>query len=194
MNRFCGSAVPALLLMMVCRVPALAATLPPDVGTNRSVYIYCTATAPFPHHRVSRPVQNSNVAGPGKILRINADGMPADNLFVTPRTGMNRASSATGEKAVLTDTAGRTNLAATSNGGTVTASSTHSAGSNVGSGNHRLTAKAHDALGTTPVSAPVHMTVTAAAGSATSATFLGTDTTTKGSWHGAYGVDGFSVI
>ena len=41
---------------------------------------------------------------------------------------MNRASSATGEKAVLTDTTGRTNVAAASNGGTVTASSTYASG------------------------------------------------------------------
>ena len=37
-------------------------------------------------------------------------------------------------------------------------------------------------------------TLTVVAGGATSATFIGTDTTTKGTWRGVYGVDGYHVI
>src|SRR5262245_29387350 len=84
MKRPCGSAVLALLF-----------------ATNQSVYIYCTATTPFPHHRVSRLVANSNVELLRKILRIDAGG---------------------------TIPAGSTNVAAASNGGTAIASSTYASG------------------------------------------------------------------
>jgi hypothetical protein len=44
------------------------------------------------------------------------------------------------------------------------------------------------------MSAPVHVTVTASGGGGTSAVFIGTDTTTQGTWRGVYGIDGYNVI
>ena len=59
-------------------------------------------------------------------------------------------------------------------------------------GTYTLTAKVYDNLGASTVSAPV--TVTVATASLTSASFVGTDTTTQGNWQGVYGADGYNVV
>jgi hypothetical protein len=59
-------------------------------------------------------------------------------------------------------------------------------------GNHSLTAVARDAAGNKTVSAPVAVTVTNPIPAA-SAAFVKTDTTTKGSWKGNYGPDGYAI-
>jgi subtilisin family serine protease len=66
---------------------------------------------------------------------------------------------------------------------------------NVAAGSYTLTAKAYDGQGAATVSSPVHVTVGGGGGGiATSAAFLGTDTTTKGSWRGVYGGDGYQIV
>ncbi len=65
---------------------------------------------------------------------------------------------------------------------------------NVAAGSYTLTAKAYDTLGQAATSAPVHVTVNGAGGGGTSATFVGTDTTTQGSWRGMYGADGYQIV
>lgn len=63
--------------------------------------------------------------------------------------------------------------------------------STVGNGLHALTAEARDAAGNGAVSAPVSLTVSnTAPPSGNGATFLGTDTVTRGNWKGIYGQDG----
>ena len=63
---------------------------------------------------------------------------------------------------------------------------------NVAAGSYTLTATATDNAGATTTSAPVHVRVAATVpNSSTSAVFLGTDTTTRGSWKGVYGREGY---
>jgi subtilisin family serine protease len=86
-------------------------------------------------------------------------------------------------------------LIATSNNGNPDGSVPYTAPWNgVAAGSYTLTAKAYDSS-TPPVtamSAPVHVTVNGAAGGS-SATFVGADSTTQGSWRGVYGGDGAIV-
>jgi hypothetical protein len=60
-------------------------------------------------------------------------------------------------------------------------------------GVHNLTAIATDTLGQTTVSSPVAINVSNGAAPAPAATFVGTDTTTSGSWTTTYGTDGFII-
>jgi hypothetical protein len=64
--------------------------------------------------------------------------------------------------------------------------------SGVAAASYMVTAKAYSGNAST-VSAAVQVTVTGT-GPATSATFVGTDTTTQGTWPGVYGRDGYNVI
>jgi glucose/arabinose dehydrogenase len=66
--------------------------------------------------------------------------------------------------------------------------------SNVTAGSYTLTAKAYDTLGQAATSVPVHITVNGAGGGGTSATFVGSDTTTRGTWRGTYGADGYHIV
>ena len=63
--------------------------------------------------------------------------------------------------------------------------------SNAPAGTYSLTAKATNSAGGIATSDPVQILV--AAGSA-AASFVRSDTTTKGNWRGTYGGDGFSVV
>jgi hypothetical protein len=57
-----------------------------------------------------------------------------------------------------------------------------------------LTARATDNQGATATSAPLNVTVNPAVGPvAPAATFVKTDTTTKGNWIGAYGLEGYTI-
>jgi hypothetical protein len=77
--------------------------------------------------------------------------------------------------------------------GTSTTAPYGGAWSNVPAGSYVFTAKAFDKLGASRVSAAAHVTVSAGGGS-TSATFAGVDTTTKGTWRGVYGTDGYNIV
>jgi hypothetical protein len=60
-------------------------------------------------------------------------------------------------------------------------------------GNHTLSAKATDTQGRQTTSAGVTVTVANAAAGGATATYAGSDTTTKGTWTGKYGADGQSI-
>jgi hypothetical protein len=62
---------------------------------------------------------------------------------------------------------------------------------NAPAGRHTLTAKATMTGGATALSPPIQILV---AGATASATYVRTDTTTKGNWRGTYGADGYAVI
>jgi hypothetical protein len=66
---------------------------------------------------------------------------------------------------------------------------------NVPAGTYTLTARATDNQGATGTSSPVAVTVNTATSSGPSiaATFVKTDTTTKGNWVGVYGADGYTL-
>jgi hypothetical protein len=59
-------------------------------------------------------------------------------------------------------------------------------------GTHTLTAVATDDKGASMTSAAVHAAVTGGTGPAV--TFVGTDTTTQGTWKGVYGTQGYAVV
>ena len=79
--------------------------------------------------------------------------------------------------------------------GSVTTPPFNGTWSNVPNGNYTLTAVAFDTFGLRSVSSPVHITVgVGSGGGGPSAQFIGTDTTTQGSWRGVYGADGYQVV
>jgi hypothetical protein len=64
----------------------------------------------------------------------------------------------------------------------------------VSAGTYSLTARATDNQGLSATSTPVTVTVNAATGPVTpAATFVKTDTTTKGNWIGVYGLEGYAI-
>ncbi len=67
--------------------------------------------------------------------------------------------------------------------------------SGVAAGNYSLMARATDNSGATATSGAVNITVTGGGGGGTAtAAFVRTDTSTRGSWNGTYGADGYNVI
>jgi hypothetical protein len=77
--------------------------------------------------------------------------------------------------------------------GTVAAPPFAGSWSNVPAGSYTLVAVATDNAGASTTSAPVAVTVTAPAPPKASATFLGTDTQTQGTWKGKYGASGYAL-
>jgi hypothetical protein len=65
----------------------------------------------------------------------------------------------------------------------------------VAAGTYSLTARATDNQGATATSSAASVTVAAATGpTPPAATFVKTDTTTKGNWIGAYGAEGYTIV
>ncbi len=67
---------------------------------------------------------------------------------------------------------------------------------NVATGSYRLTAKALSSTGASAVSSPVRVIVNGAPppGGTASATFVGIDQTSQGSWEGRYGTEGYNIF
>ena len=63
--------------------------------------------------------------------------------------------------------------------------------SNVAAGSYTITAKAYDTKNVSSTTSVPITVVPAAGGGQTTATFVGTDTTTQGTWRGVYGLDGY---
>ena len=76
--------------------------------------------------------------------------------------------------------------------GTVTSAPYSASWSGVAAGSYTLTATATDNVGATTTSPPIHVIVGSTSGTA-SAVFVGTDTTTKGTWKGVYGSEGYML-
>ena len=129
---------------------------------------------PPPTVTLTTPVEGSSYTAPAAIAlaasALDGDGISRVEFYQTPAQGQ-----------------------ATLIGQPVTTSPYQLTWSNVAAGSYTLTAKAFDTRGASTVSAPVHVTVSTAGGS-TSATFVGTDPTTRGNWQGLYGADGYQIV
>ena len=122
---------------------------------------------------------------------------PADNAnFVAPATISLSANASDSDGITRVEFYQGASLIATSTNGLADGSRAYTATwSNVAAGSYTLTAKAYDASSSalSTVSGAVHVTVTTAGSNSTS-TFVGTDTTTRGTWKGVYGTDGAVLV
>jgi len=114
---------------------------------------------------------------------------PANGAMFPSATALTVSASASDSDGTVSQVqffAGATSI------GTKTASPCSISWTPASSGPFTLTAVATDNQGATTTSAPVSITVTAASGGNT-ATFVKSDTTTKGTWRGTYGATGYSM-
>jgi len=131
----------------------------------------------------------NNVIRACSTTTVNLTSPPAGSVYTAPAT-IPLAATATAAGGRTIDHVDFLN--GSSVVGTATASPYQASWSPVGAGTYTLSARAVDSGGTVVTSAARTVTVSAASGGA-SATFIGFDTTTQGTWRGVYGSDGAAL-
>jgi hypothetical protein len=149
--------------------------------------------------RVTNQGSSLNAVVSGVFFRSFATVPPPSVTMNTP--AQNPITGPVTLTATATSSASITSVQFQSDGASLGAPVTSGSGStysfqwtNPTNGAHQLTAVANDSQGQSATSAPVSVTVSLATSSGgNSASFIKTDTTTKGNWIGTYGGDGYII-